>query len=444
MKSFLKWIFVPIFLVSFVVACNQLRLFGDNDFSDFSSLPIANNVSIGIPDINFLYVDVGGDSYFSTNTVEQRENNPTGQKYALYQRDEDITVNCSISADRESTEDLYCTLDVVEGDLWFHALPLEYNVPPGMCDYLAFQVHWHFNQPVAVGPEIIYECEAEIPGAISTSPTTTAASTTETRYCLNGCALDATSVAGICNNSFQGQESVEDFCATYDKSDQEGLGNCCFGDYVVRDKDDTEVDNGDWGGKLKECIGGVARFANWDGFTKEDEVPIPLVYETLRAGLKQVFTIPALKDSVDPKGSGKTLRPYSLPTANYWDGSENGFATNPPKFYVPPNSPSEGFTPFQYTGYPYLTWTCLDQAREIKHQIHLIIREWNTVEEFDRLIDSEGSRGDPDKEGNEGTNCDYYEAEEKLGIIQFTDCNDIYDADDFIKENKDYPEIFYE
>ena len=43
-------------------------------------------------------------------------------------------------------------MDVMEGDLFFHQIVLEYNVPEGMCDYLSFDVPWHFNQRVGLGP----------------------------------------------------------------------------------------------------------------------------------------------------------------------------------------------------------------------------------------------------------------------------------------------------
>ena len=44
----------------------------------------------------------------------------------------------------------------------------------------------------------------------------------------------------------------------------------------------------------------------------------------------------------------------------------------------------------------FITWSCLDKAKEVKHRIHLLIREWNTQEEFNRFKESNGSRGDSD------------------------------------------------
>ena len=59
--------------------------------------------------------------------------------FVLYAMDDGPGTDCKISVNEESgTEDLYCMLDVMEGDLWYHEIELEYNVPPGMCSYLAF------------------------------------------------------------------------------------------------------------------------------------------------------------------------------------------------------------------------------------------------------------------------------------------------------------------
>ena len=78
------------------------------------------------------------------------------------------------------------------------------------------------------------------------------------------------------------------------------------------------------------------------------------------------------------------------------------------------------YTASIYTGHPFITWSCLDNAKEVKHRIHLLIREWNTQEEFNRFKESNGSRGDPDTEGIEGSGCDYYEATKLFLVIAMT------------------------
>ena len=82
----------------------------------------------------------------------------------------------------------------------------------------------------------------------------------------------------------------------------------------------------------------------------------------------------------------------------------------------------------QLLGYPYYTLECLDSNMEAIHRVHFIVREWNTLEEFYEFQDSAGDNGDPDVEGVEGEDCNYYDPDE------FTNnCNDLYDLDDIIR-----------
>ena len=83
---------------------------------------------------------------------------------------------------------------------------------------------------------------------------------------------------------------------------------------------------------------------------------------------------------------------------------------------------------YSLRGYPYLTLECLDSNFESLHRVHLIIREWNTKEEFLNFQDSDGRSGDPDLDGEEGGDCPYYEADEIFGS---SDCNDFSDLDDY-------------
>ena len=87
----------------------------------------------------------------------------------------------------------------------------------------------------------------------------------------------------------------------------------------------------------------------------------------------------------------------------------------------------------------------MDSAHEVMHRIHLIIREWNSQEEFLNFRESEGSRGDPDVGGVEGSDCDYYSQNETGNTIQFGDCNDAFDADDWAEYggSRQHPEVIY-
>ena len=92
-------------------------------------------------------------------------------------------------------------------------------------------------------------------------------------------------------------------------------------------------------------------------------------------------------------------------------------ATSLPRFYRTPTEsqlPADHLIPIPLAlvGHPYLTLSCMNHAYERKHRIHLVIREWNTQNEFNRFVESKGSRGDPDIVGLEGSFCEYYEADE--------------------------------
>ena len=102
----------------------------------------------------------------------------------IYAMDDGPGTNCKIPVEQESTEDLYCIMDIMEGDLWFHSLVLEYNVPEDMCDFLDFQVSWHFNQKIGKGPSKVYQCDDYFTGC---SDAENPMPETETRYCLGGC-----------------------------------------------------------------------------------------------------------------------------------------------------------------------------------------------------------------------------------------------------------------
>ena len=143
----------------------------------------------------------------------------------------------------------------------------------------------------------------------------------------------------------------------------------------------------------------------------------------------------------------------SFITANYWaDVEEKNFLGNMPRFYktlTAAQLPHDYLQEYNIIGYPYLTWACLDKAREVKHRIHVAIREWNTQAEFNSFVESKGGRGDPDLEGVEGSLCDYYEADE-TGILKDTDCNDVWDLDNIESVSagsgrlyNPYPEIIY-
>ena len=447
-------------LCSFFVVLYLVSCFGSSSLQYSLVSPEDLGASV-IPNDKFFYVNLHAAYY-------------TGAGYdpldsLIYSLDEGPGVDCKIPVDAESTEDLYCILDVAEGDLWFHAIELEYNVPEGMCDYLDFYTHWHYNQAAAVGPRYICKCD-QVTGSGDNRETKEGYYIVNNRtQCVHRIVSDPPSdPAGDptvvtekgCNppTGANVKDSAEDLCS-YNKREVTGLANCCFGEYTVVESRSDSGQNQEWGGDFRQCIGGLGRIA-WDSFNG-DGVPITLTTNTKKNGLNAQYKIPALIEqyggaavtcetsSAQPNLCDPISGTPALPsfiTANYWStADEKNSALTKPKFYKPPSGTNEidlGHSPLRHEGYPYITWTCMDRNREASHRIHLLIQEWNTKEEFTRFKESGGSQGDPDIEGAEGTECDYYESDE-VGSLNFTACNDIWDTDDFEEKGRGYPQINY-
>jgi len=439
-KNIYKKFFITIpFIFLLYAGCDALGVFAGSSSAEFSLITELGGVNtIHIPNDKFFYVNL------KPGTFEGEENNRLDA--LIYSMDDGPGTDCKIPVEEESTEDLYCLIDIMEGDLWIHTFNLEYNVPEGMCDFLSFQVPWHFNQSVGRGPARVYQvdnfqdgpCECEGEGTERTCTVET-----ETRYCLGN--LTGNTVAGVCG---AGEDEpivtgcdtpvneVNQYCNGLNLSNED-LGNCCFGTYrLYNTGSDVEPTTVDWGGDLNTCIGGYGK-TGWSTRGKYGE-PISLIRPTKRTGLIDDYEIPALVNLYNGHSDGSILkgkRP-SLINANFWKEIEDKkFLEGTPRVYKPPTDPQLPATyhlvySYQKQGYPYFTWACLNQAYEVKHRIHLALREWNTQEEFNAFVESKGGRGDPDLEGEEGSVCEYYEAGEKNLFTDTSYCNDMWDLDD--------------
>ena len=192
----------------------------------------------------------------------------------------------------------------------------------------------------------------------------------------------------------------------------------------------------EWGGDAQNCIGGPIRASSWSSnVSREDigEIPVSQITSTWQSGMRNSF-------SVGPAFSGSISSHSVLPVANYFDGIEdflfsNGVRNcdNCPSILFADSTKRNNATNYPRdfsipTGYPYFTLSCLDSDFEVLHRVHLVIREWNTLQEFLTFQDTEGRSGDPDIEGSEGDECPYYEADEQIGSR--TECNDFWDIDD--------------
>ena len=165
----------------------------------------------------------------------------------------------------------------------------------------------------------------------------------------------------------------------------------------------------------------------WTEFDK-DGFPSVLIKQTGNEGLKEEYKLHPLSDKIEIESNQR----FSFPTANFFSGMEDKEweSGSEPAFYKA-NAKANTYS----KDAPFVTWACLNQNKEVLHTIKLIIREWNTQEEFIRFKESEGSRGDPDITGAEGSECDYYEN----NTLNFGDCDDLWDVDKF---ESDYEDTF--
>ena len=134
-----------IFFISAFSSCD-LSMFANNRSRQYSIVSPEDEIS-NIPTGDFFFITLKSAYY----TGGQGSFDPLD--FLLYAMDDGPGTQCKISVEEESsTEDLFCMLDVMEGDLWYHEINLEYNFPPEMCAYAGFYPHWHYNQAVGNGP----------------------------------------------------------------------------------------------------------------------------------------------------------------------------------------------------------------------------------------------------------------------------------------------------
>ena len=415
--------YIIIIILLFIIGCSLDDLFLKQTFSEFSSLPSWNQQENIINNEEFFYVKL-------KDATTTNRDNPVFD-FLMYEKDGSVGTDCKIPKEFESTEDIYCMIEVMELDLHFHKMILEFNAPSGMCAYLSYSPHWHYNKPTKKGyPELTKEPALKYCHCIITAgdskPSTKICSAPDDCEANDFSIFDSCSISDspyecknkagdksqYCVNSMLCKNSLKELCNGDSNEDK-----CCYGDYTV-DEGDQETE-GEWG-SFTRCIGGLGR-TDWDAYDDEGK-PIE-ISESAESGHITTYEI----DSVYNKMDGT---PNNFITANYYEGIED--KTNLPTFYKPEDN--------SVIGQPFLSVACLDKAWEIKHRINIIIREWNTKAEFLKFKDSNGSRGDSDIAGHEGVECDYYE--QSANSVFNDPCGDIKDVDD-IKTTSGYPEISY-
>ena len=471
MKYFNIFIFI---LLSFSFLNCTIKLPGyGNQTSHFnlSSLGSESDRS----DSDYFYLDLNKSHYRTSGTPEPLYEMSTSEEYGDSDGRKSVS-NCEIEHNprndgyEDPTEDIMCIMDIMEQDFYTGTtsvsagnsgrgrdLVLSFNVPGGMCSLVTIRPSWHYNQKIGSGARFIYECEK--PAVEASSGDATADEEAVQYACVSN--KNAVCLAPhLLGEGYypKGLDNHDVYCSsTVDIKDFQscksgaseigvevfneegiGLGNCCFGTYL-----DKEGQKNSFGGDFNSCIGGPARHS-WPlegnisfGDVEFEGVPTVAVIQVKEEGLRQDIPIKSLLSV--------TQQRFSIPITNYLE--EFDVQAKDLKRITREDLPEmfqsqtlvQGDLPAVLSPAPEPLWTfsCLDSAGEVVHQMHLMIREWNTYEDFIEFYEEGGNDdSDPDVIGDEGEQC-AYEERELLGNV--SQCNDFYDLEDF--QNGEYEEL---
>ena len=351
-------------------------------------------------DLDFFYVDLDVEAYESNYEIAPLYVINTTEHYGASMSRDSLS-NCEIEyfpyeegKERHPTESLICILDVEESEFQYKDFHISYNVPEGMCKYTSVALPWHFNYPIHKGP-VVELCKDD--------PNTKAE---ETGYrCSN---QDISTCNGTC---YKNENAL---CPG-------GTGgpSCCVGG--------KKGDGTNWE-PHPECFGGPGTISpQFPIFQGNHITALP------KGGSRQTIS---LSNSLSFNNKQRTTAPY----VNYLK-----------KLDVVPEdlktlSRNELPVFLQHSIYEhsprlFFEFSCLDNSLEVLHQILLMVREWNTFEEFKAFYDSGGSDENrtPDMEGQEGTRSCAYEETRIVDDDKYHKCNDQKDLADY----DSFPKVSY-
>ena len=309
---------------------------------------------------------------------------------------------------RQSSDTKICILDAPEWAFTLKNLHLVVNVPEGMCETMGFSLPWHFNFPVIAGPDSI-KCPVEVgDSSQELYCEATIAVDSETQAITKACPANASTTSCY--------EKEEDLCPSFS-----GGPKCCYGG--------ENEDGKKWTPDL-ECFGGPALESTQlppANFYVTHNVTIPENGLRQTISLTQLITGPSAPQNV-PHANYLKLLDISLQELKSLD---RNIRPKLPDFLKRPDF-------YKHTPNLFFKFTCDDPAHESQYELLLLIREWNTMEEFMAFYNSGGSEeGDPDIGGLEGSDCEY----EERGRSHL--CNDWLDLDDYAAIGS-YPRLLSE
>lgn len=435
MKTFWKLNWVVIFVIS-------LANCGGGASSD-GAIDLPSNEpggEVGSVSGNGFWIDVPTENNFS---VWMHKNSTFGSE-------------CFIDSSATTSSSQICNIEVLELDSYAQDINIQWNVPPGMCDYVTVTPSWHWNRSVGNGPTELLIQKNQDGIMTQIAPRTD-----------GGCAArqqDGTWTACTANPEISAIAIDGTATCAYDERELDDGINCCFGNVTITTEQDANnngtIDAGEtsseiktWGGEVENCIGGATKSNGWE--TTNQGYPVTLLYNVANDGRNEVIEIPA--NSQDIRSSfqyGVNYYETTSGTPHNHSGYVSTATSTAPYAFVPIDD-LDG-SPVN-SGQVSYAITCVERADEIKHRWEVYIREWNTYAEWITWNTSLGISGDPNISGTEGgggaNDCDY---ESGFGTNPCNDFNDwenildgttgnIYDTTiiDYIERKKFFPYITY-
>ena len=384
-----------IFLL-FLSSCYFGNSFSRNNTSLFNLPSVGDDFAPS--DSEYLYIDLDQELYESSQQIIPFYDISTTEEYGDAQNRESPS-NCEIFFQENADEDditksysetLICILDILEFDIVVKNIHINFNFPDGMCDHVRTGLPWHFNYEILPGPVV------------------------DERLCGDDAEDGCETLYFDQNDPNNRASEEEDLCR--------GDPKCCSGG--------SKVDGEEWEPEL-ECFGGPALIAEGESVPTEEDFYKTVIQESPEGGIKQSFTLPNL---ISINGT----HAHSVTHSNYLRSLDRSFedlqglSRNTFPIFLQPN-PN-----YPYQPRIFFEFDCIDSAGEILHSIKLLLREWNTFEEFIDFYDSGGNdSADSDVTGTEGIDCDYEDRSVLSGEEEL--CNDSFDFDDFTT----YPEVEY-
>lgn len=253
-------------------------------------------------------------------------------------------VACEVEpgADPSGYQQMDCTLDVPELDLYGAGLYFDFTVPEGACDHLVYMHYMYEAWEVGVGPtEVVLVKDAD------------------------GNILSEVNAVG-----------GNPYCAYNYSFYDSDAPNCCLGSYIVYAEDAEtgarSIDSsGNWDGNPADCYAGAA-YEDPEAVFTADGWPTQRIVNLWGAPFSKRFQFDLLGD----------LHATNVNYANYFDRADH-----------------DGSVPAGFTGdwvEATYRFACYDAAEELLARLDLVVREWNEVDEWE-------ADGDPDSDGTEPT-----------------------------------------